>query len=96
MVSQTEIIDKLLAEDLGTSEFRVFFCTGEGMFFPDGCEEATGFVITRAQRCCFWATDWDEKAQRQVLINCGEVGIVPGWWQVPESRQALEWAGLKP
>jgi hypothetical protein len=48
----------LIAENVG-EPFGLFFCTGEGSFFPNGEEESSGMVVTRSGRHFGFWTGWD-------------------------------------
>lgn len=56
--SMTSSLCTLIAEKVG-EPFGLFFCTGEGRFFPDGTEESSGCVVTRSGRHFDFWTGWD-------------------------------------
>jgi hypothetical protein len=71
-----------------------FFASGEGEFFKNGVERASGLVINqRGEVWSFW-TGWDDARDEVVLAEWESVSPEPAWLEDQEYREAREALGL--
>jgi hypothetical protein len=82
------------AELMTPGLYGLFFCSGEGKFYPDGTEEFSGNAVDRDGRIWMFWTEWD--AERSAIGFAYWVEIVPDsrWVGSSEYEQARAQVGL--
>ena len=80
-------LERLLAER-GVGRYATFSEVGEGTFFPDGTEDASGFVVDQHGRVFFYWTGWDAERDAVVFSTWKQVAPEPGWERDPEYQRA--------
>ena len=91
-------LTNLIRERLPGKRFGVFYATGEGDFFPNGVEEASGHVVDdEGRHYTFW-TSWSHARSAVEFGWWYDVEPSPedlaGWQDSEEYRDARRQAGL--
>ena len=84
-----------LVRSKGLGRFAYFFVTGEGTFFPNGIEEASGSVIDDQGRVFDFWTAWDAQRGEVAFETWEQVEPSPRWLESAEYRRARERVGLR-
>lgn len=83
-----------LVRERGLERFAYFFVTGEGAFFPNGEEEASGYVLNEDGRVFFFWVAWDEARGQPRFSTWEEETPEPDWADADEYREARNAVGL--
>jgi hypothetical protein len=78
----------------GLERFAYFLVSGEGTFFPNGLESASGFVIDEHGRVFSFWTAWDAEGERLTFSEWEQVEPRPHWERRAEYRRARAAVGL--
>jgi hypothetical protein len=90
---EAQVLDRLIAAR-GIGSYGLFFVSGEGQFFPNGVEEASGFAISDlGQVYAFW-TGWDSKRREVIFSQWETAETEPDWVDDDEYQRARHQAGL--
>jgi hypothetical protein len=81
-------IRALIGEKVG-EPFGLFFCTGEGRFFPNGDEESSGCVVTRSGRHFDFWTAWDAQSKQMILEHWHAIVPHDDWFENAEYVDAI-------
>jgi hypothetical protein len=91
---EAQVLARLIAAR-GIGRYGLFFVTGEGTFFPNGVEEASGFAVDqRGQVYAFWTT-WDSTRREVTFSEWEPVDPEPDWRDDDEYQRAREQAGFR-
>jgi hypothetical protein len=90
---EAQVLDRLLAAR-GIGQYGLFFVSGEGTFFPNGVEEASGFVVDHQGKVYTFWTGWDPRRQEVRFSQWEAIEPEPDWDDDDEYQDAREQAGL--
>lgn len=68
--------------------YAFFFVTGEGEFFKNGVERASGLVLERDGKVWSFWTGWDDTRNEVTLAEWKPVTPEPAWREADEYREA--------
>jgi hypothetical protein len=85
---------RLIAAKL-QGRFATFGGSSEGLFMPDGTEEASGFVVDEHGRVYFFWMDWDGRMKAPALGTWQEIDPEPRWADSREYQRARKAVGLE-
>lgn len=90
---QRAMLDRLMRRQ-GLDRYAFFLVTGEGRFFPNGLEDASGRIIDDHGRVFSFWTGWDDDLGEETLIRWRQIEPQPRWERSREYRAAREAVGL--